>query len=193
MFSKSYRCINYIQSSLNFETKMHVDAASVSLQQRYCSQENFNVVLSDGRHYENSKFTSALYFLEGNQFSKATALATSDKVKHGNSIVFLNGLIYSVFKANGAVSVASYSISKNKSNTTIRFPGIVSSRNICVFMSKIYILGSSDEADKNSFISFDPAKGFRNRDKLKKTQNGSCVLSFCWKNIRFRGMQCWTQ
>ena len=73
VFSKSYRCINYIQSSLSFKNQLYVDATSVNLQHRYCSQENFNVVLSDGRHYENIKFTNALYFLEGNQFSKATA------------------------------------------------------------------------------------------------------------------------
>ena len=178
VFSKSYRCINYIQSSLSFKNQLYVDATSVNLQHRYCSQGNFNVVLSDGRHYENSKFSNALYFLEGNQFSKATTIATSDKVKYGHSVVFLNGLMYSVFKANGAVSIASYSISENKWNTTIKFPGIQNSHNVCAFMGKIYILGSSDKANRHIFIRYDPAKGYRIRANLKEHRMGAACSAF---------------
>ena len=181
VFSESYRCKNHIQSSLSFKTQLYVDATSVNLQHRYCSQENFNVVLSDGRHYECGKFTNVLYLLESDKFSKATTLTTSDKVKHGHGIVFLNGSLYSVYKVNRAVSIASYSISENKWNAPIRCPGIENNHNVCVFMGKVYILGSSDEADKSNFIRFDPAEGFKVRAKLKEQRSGAACSTFAGK------------
>ena len=172
-FSRCKKCREYMKSApRSVEKQFLIDPTSVNLQNRYCSQKSFDVLVCGGtsRGYVDSSSTEVrnVYRLT-NRFTEAVLLTKSDFVRYPFKLAIINRFLYTITGSKCGISINSYSICTKKwSKPKKYFIGKQSVLNTCTLMGEIYVHCRNDSSSfedisnykrKQCFICFNPKSG----------------------------------
>ena len=151
-FSVCAECKKYTDTLLSSSTKKQFGQTPTCFQNRYCSQENFNLVVC-GWLKDDAK-SNLLYTLNGKKLSKATNVMKMMERKLFCSNVVIDENVYCLSEN----SLSSYSMFTKKWKCLGKF---TSEKRVdycvCPFMSKIYVFGGVRRKNiSRTCIVYDP-------------------------------------
>ena len=186
LFSGCEKCVRHIRS---VEEQISIDPASVSLQNRYCDQENFDVLVCGGQgNTETStvKF-STVYRLGRSDFSEAVALTESERVKIPSKVVVVNRDVYTVTEGERAISISRYSTAANRWYEPHAHPvGNQRVVSACAVAGSVYVSSLTYDPEEmvinhaeQSHVRFDPKSGrFEGRKGMREIRYMSACAVF---------------
>ena len=176
LFTKCKKSEKYIKNAPRTKKQLRINPASLSLQNRYCSQESFDLLVSDGDYYRRSK---VLYLLNNNSVSRSITLHESDYKTGLTELVYLNMHIYSVYESrkSSKIVVRSFSLSENKWSEPFEYDKNQSVLGARAFMGKVCIVGIGRYKEK--LICFNPRSGgFEEGAELRerRSEGAACCV-----------------
>ena len=158
-FSRCKKCREYMKSApRSVEKQLSIDPASVNLQNRYCGQENFDVLAYGWFAFWSPRLPNVHQSSNVSKLpAEEAAFVQSDFVRLSRKLVVVNKSIFTFGIGKRGVLINSYSICTKEWSKPKTIVGQYV-MNACVLMNKIYI-HCSNGSTKNCFVCFHPKSG----------------------------------
>ena len=168
LFTENNECVEVLKEILVRKKKLFHNKSKSYYINRYCNQNNFNILICDGSQREESFDNNANYVDESN-LNYVKVLPSLREERHGFEAVYLKGEVYAfggyVEDINEEVvpvmSVEKYSPSTNAWNKVADMYDYRMDFCCCPFMNNTFIIGGyfneedGNSIDTNSCLQFD--------------------------------------
>ena len=175
-FSKCPHSQQYIRKAICNSKDRTLDPASIDCRNRYCAQQNFDIIISGEMHGDWKRFY--VHKHEENDYESVVELAHMYEFVKQKTVELVNGVFYFLNSSN----IYSYSLF-TESWDRISFPEDIDGWvqfSSCSFMSEIYIVGGHKLWGnvENSCYVFNPkSRSFKQLANLKyKRYNPGCSV-----------------